>query len=59
MTAQEVELFAGQLRKIATGPTAATQRTQHAAKRVLKQQGLWRPAIEGNKSEPTPPEISH
>ncbi|MFI6480504.1 hypothetical protein ACIBH1_21440 [Nonomuraea sp. NPDC050663] len=44
VTAQEAELFSDQLHKIATAQTAAaSQQTQHAAKRLLKQQGLWTP----------------
>jgi hypothetical protein len=43
----EIELFADQLHAIATASAAASQRTQHAAKRLLKQQGLWRGAAAG------------
>lgn len=39
----EAELFADPLHKIATARTTASQRTQHAAKKLLKEQGLWRP----------------
>lgn len=41
MTVEEIELFADQLHEIATTPTAAAQRTQHAVKKTLKEQGLW------------------
>ncbi|WP_157995927.1 hypothetical protein [Thermomonospora amylolytica] len=43
MTAQEIELFAPELRKIATGRTGLHQRTHNVAKRLLKQHGLWWP----------------
>ncbi|NUP16773.1 MAG: hypothetical protein HOZ81_11845 [Streptomyces sp.] len=43
VTADEAGLFSNQLHKIATAQTAAAQQTQHAAKKLLKQQGLWRP----------------
>ncbi|GAA1301437.1 hypothetical protein Psi02_28700 [Planotetraspora silvatica] len=39
MVAEEVELFAGLLRKIALGQ--GSQATRHAAKRLLKENGLW------------------
>ncbi|MGV9387053.1 hypothetical protein ACWDRB_65520 [Nonomuraea sp. NPDC003707] len=42
VTADEAELFSDQLHKIATAQTAAAQQTQHAAKKLLKQQELWR-----------------
>ncbi|RMI43305.1 hypothetical protein EBO15_16620 [Actinomadura harenae] len=39
----EAELFTDQLHTIAAAHTAASQRTQHAAKKLLKERGLWGP----------------
>ncbi|MEU1726180.1 hypothetical protein [Nonomuraea sp. NPDC005692] len=47
----EAELFADLLHKIATAQTAASQRTQHAAKKLLKEQGLWRPLPDRSKRD--------
>ncbi|MFD0689473.1 hypothetical protein [Actinomadura fibrosa] len=43
MAADEVAVFADQVHRIALMPTSASQRTQHAAKALLKAQGLWAP----------------
>ncbi|MGK5558480.1 hypothetical protein ACSNOI_43460 [Actinomadura kijaniata] len=43
VTVDEAKLFSGQLHTIAAAQTAAAQRTRHAAKKLLKQSGLWRP----------------
>ncbi|MFI6323400.1 hypothetical protein ACIBG8_38130 [Nonomuraea sp. NPDC050556] len=43
MTPDEVGLLAGQLNEIATGHQGS-QTTQHTAKRLLKQNGLWQSA---------------
>jgi hypothetical protein len=40
MVADEIALFAGLLREIALGQRGS-QATQHAAKRLLKESGLW------------------